>query len=122
MFTHTGRGRLSWRRSSRSDYLLERLVDVAARELGIARDELRRRNMVPSGTMPYATPVGKTYDSGDFVRNLDDGSPGDTTPASPRGARRRAPRASRHRPRRLYRAMGDPTDEFAEMRFVRLER
>ena len=49
-----------------SNYLVERLVDAAARELGIDRVELRRRNMVPSSAMPHATPVGKTYDSGDF--------------------------------------------------------
>ena len=52
-----------------SNYLVERLVDAAARELGIDRIELRRRNMVPPSAMPHATPVGKKYDSGDF-RNV----------------------------------------------------
>lgn len=54
-----------------SNYLVERLVDAAARELGIDRVELRRRNMVPPSAMPHSTPVGKTYDSGDFRILLD---------------------------------------------------
>ncbi len=54
-----------------ANYLVERLIDAAARELGIDRVELRRRNMVPPSAMPHSTPVGKTYDSGDFVRVLD---------------------------------------------------
>ena len=54
-----------------ANYLVERLIDAAARELGIDRVELRRRNMVPPSAMPHQTPVGKTYDSGDFVRVLD---------------------------------------------------
>jgi aerobic carbon-monoxide dehydrogenase large subunit len=54
-----------------SNYVVERLIDNAARELGIDRAELRRRNMVPSSAMPYTTPVGKIYDSGEFVHVLD---------------------------------------------------
>ena len=54
-----------------SNYLVERLVDAAARELNIDRVELRRRNMVPPSAMPYSTPVGKLYDSGDFRVVLD---------------------------------------------------
>src|SRR5271165_4159976 len=54
-----------------SNYLLERLVDAAARELKIDPAELRRRNMVPQSAMPHPTPVGKTYDSGDFAMVLD---------------------------------------------------
>jgi carbon-monoxide dehydrogenase large subunit len=54
-----------------ANYLVERLVDAAARELKIDRIELRRRNMVPPSAMPHATPVGKTYDSGDFQLVLD---------------------------------------------------
>ena len=54
-----------------ANYLVERLVDAAARELGIDRVELRRRNMVPPSAMPHSTPVGKTYDSGDFGLVLD---------------------------------------------------
>jgi carbon-monoxide dehydrogenase large subunit len=50
-------------------YLLERTVDVAARELGLAPDELRRRNMVSS--FPHQTPVESLYDSGDFSGLMD---------------------------------------------------
>ena len=49
-----------------ANYLVERLVDAAAREMQIDRAELRRRNMVPPSAMPHTTPVGKSYDSGDF--------------------------------------------------------
>ncbi|MBP0446137.1 xanthine dehydrogenase family protein molybdopterin-binding subunit [Roseomonas sp. SSH11] len=54
-----------------SNYLVERLIDAAARESGIDRIELRRRNMVPSSAMPHTTPVGQTYDSGEFVQVMD---------------------------------------------------
>ena len=57
-----------------SNYLVERLVDAAARELGIDRVELRRRNMVLPSAMPHSTPVGKSYDSGDFQSVLDTAS------------------------------------------------
>ena len=50
-------------------YLLERTVDAAARELGIGAVELRRRNLVT--TFPYETPLGFTYDSGDYGACLD---------------------------------------------------
>jgi aerobic carbon-monoxide dehydrogenase large subunit len=46
-------------------YLVERLVDEAARETGIDRVELRRRNLIPKEAFPYRTPSGSTYDSGD---------------------------------------------------------
>jgi aerobic carbon-monoxide dehydrogenase large subunit len=50
-------------------YAIERLVDAAARELGIDRVELRRRNIVRE--FPHRTPLGWTYDSGDYERLLD---------------------------------------------------
>jgi carbon-monoxide dehydrogenase large subunit len=46
-------------------YLVERLVDEAARELRIDRLELRRINFIPKEAFPYKTPFGSTYDSGD---------------------------------------------------------
>jgi carbon-monoxide dehydrogenase large subunit len=49
-------------------YLLERTVDAAARELGIDPAELRQRNLVTE--FPHATPLGFTYDSGDYGRCL----------------------------------------------------
>jgi carbon-monoxide dehydrogenase large subunit len=48
-------------------YLVERIVDVAARELGLEPDELRRRNFIVPEEMPYQTPVESRYDSGDFA-------------------------------------------------------
>ena len=52
-------------------YLLERLIDKAAHQLGLDPAELRRRNLVPADAMPYRTPLGHTYDSGDFPAILD---------------------------------------------------
>ena len=49
-------------------YVVERIVETAARELGIDPAELRRRNFVRS--FPYATPVGLTYDTGDYEATL----------------------------------------------------
>jgi len=45
---------------------LERLIDVAATELGFDRFELRRQNMIQPADMPYDTPMAETYDGGDF--------------------------------------------------------
>jgi len=52
-------------------YLLERTIDVAARELGLAPFELRRRNFIQPADMPYQTPVESRYDSGDFAALMD---------------------------------------------------
>ncbi|MEA2927523.1 MAG: aerobic carbon-monoxide dehydrogenase large subunit, partial [Alphaproteobacteria bacterium] len=49
-------------------YVLERLADEAARLLGIDRAEIRRRNLVPLDAMPYKTPIGPTYDCGNFPK------------------------------------------------------
>ncbi len=49
-----------------SNYLVERIVDAAAFELGIDPVELRRRNMVPPSAMPWTSAIGVTYDSGEF--------------------------------------------------------
>ena len=46
-------------------YLMERMVDEAAHELGLDRVELRRRNLIPKDAFPYKTPTPATYDSGD---------------------------------------------------------
>jgi aerobic carbon-monoxide dehydrogenase large subunit len=48
-----------------ASYLIERLVDEAAREMNIERTELRRINFIPKEAFPYRTPAGSTYDSGD---------------------------------------------------------
>ena len=55
-----------------SKYFLETLIDKAASETGIDRIELRRRNFVRPDQMPYETPVGLTYDSGEFEAIMDE--------------------------------------------------
>jgi carbon-monoxide dehydrogenase large subunit len=52
-------------------YLLERIVDKAARETGIDQAELRKRNMIANNAYPYQTPVVHVYDSGDYGASLD---------------------------------------------------
>ncbi len=54
-------------------YVIERLMDNAARELDMDRAELRRINQIGADAMPFATAAGETYDSGDFARVLDRG-------------------------------------------------
>jgi aerobic carbon-monoxide dehydrogenase large subunit len=49
-------------------YVLERLADRAADTLDIDRAEIRHRNLIPASAMPYKTPIGPTYDSGDFPK------------------------------------------------------
>ena len=51
---------------------IERLVDLAAAETGLDRVEIRRRNAIPPEAFPYATVLGYTYDSGDYLGALDD--------------------------------------------------
>jgi aerobic carbon-monoxide dehydrogenase large subunit len=51
-------------------FLLERLVDVAAHDLGMDRVELRRKNFIPADAFPYQTPVALQYDSGDYQTTL----------------------------------------------------
>jgi carbon-monoxide dehydrogenase large subunit len=72
VFTHTvavdayrGAGR------PEAAYLIERLVDVAARETGMDRAEIRRRNFIPPDKFPYQTPVALQYDSGNYHATLD---------------------------------------------------
>jgi carbon-monoxide dehydrogenase large subunit len=72
VFTHTvpvdayrGAGR------PEATFLLERIVDVAADEMGIDPAELRRRNFIPRDAFPYQTPVALQYDSGDYATTLD---------------------------------------------------
>ena len=120
VFTHTvpvdayrGAGR------PEAAYAVERLIETAARRLGVTADELRRRNFITPAAMPHTTPLGLTYDSGDFAKNLDDALAAADTAGF--AARRRAARA-----RGQYRGLGHavyieqsgfPPDEFAELRF-----
>jgi carbon-monoxide dehydrogenase large subunit len=52
-------------------YVIERIIDDAARDLGLDRLALRRRNMLRPEALPHRTPLGLTYDCGDFPGNLD---------------------------------------------------
>jgi carbon-monoxide dehydrogenase large subunit len=54
-------------------YLIERLMDAAARQTGIDRIELRRRNFIRPEQMPYKNPMDKTYDTGQFEKVMDQG-------------------------------------------------
>ena len=50
---------------------MERLIEKAARQIGMDVAEIRRRNLIPPDKLPYATPTLWTYDSGEFVRLMD---------------------------------------------------
>jgi len=52
-------------------FVMERLIDLAARQCGFDRLELRRRNLVPESAMPYRNPFGMVYDSGAYHRVMD---------------------------------------------------
>src|SRR5215471_11189101 len=51
-------------------YVVERLVDAAARKLGMTPDAVRRKNFIPPKALPYKTATGKVYDSGDFTAHM----------------------------------------------------
>jgi carbon-monoxide dehydrogenase large subunit len=54
-----------------ASYLLERIVDIAAQELGLDPIEIRRKNFIPANEFPYQTPVAFLYDSGDYHKLFD---------------------------------------------------
>ena len=56
---------------SEANYTIERLVEAAARDLGVGQAELRRRNFIPPEKMPYKTALVHTYDSGAFAHVMD---------------------------------------------------
>ncbi|MBI4182364.1 MAG: xanthine dehydrogenase family protein molybdopterin-binding subunit [Proteobacteria bacterium] len=67
VFTHTSPTHV-YRGAGRPEgaYVIERLVDAAARALGRDPAELRRRNLIPASALPHTIPMGGTYDGGDF--------------------------------------------------------
>jgi aerobic carbon-monoxide dehydrogenase large subunit len=67
VFTNTAPTR-PYRSAGRPEvmYVMERLIDLAARQTGLDRIELRRRNLVPESAMPYRNPFGMIYDSGAY--------------------------------------------------------
>ena len=52
-------------------FMMERLIERAAVEMGIDRLEIRRRNFIPPEAMPYRTPMNHTYDCGEFAAAMD---------------------------------------------------
>ena len=53
-------------------YVIERIIEKAARELNISPADIRRKNFIPPSAMPFKTRMHNTYDSGQFARNLND--------------------------------------------------
>ncbi len=100
-------------------YIIERLVEDAARQLGMDRIELRRKNLIPVAKLPYKTVLGLTYDCGDFPRIMEKGlALGDVAGF----AARRAASEKRGKLRGLGIAnsierAASPGPEFAELRF-----
>ena len=72
VFTNTAPTQ-AYRSSGRPEvtYVIERLIELAARECGFNATDLRRKNLITSSQMPYTNPIGAVYDSGDYARNMD---------------------------------------------------
>jgi aerobic carbon-monoxide dehydrogenase large subunit len=68
VLSHTAPTR-PYRSSGRPEviYVMERLIDIAARQAGFDRVELRLRNLVSQSELPYTNPFGMVYDSGDYI-------------------------------------------------------
>ncbi len=106
-----------------ASYMVERVIDTAAREMKIDPAELRRRNLIPASAMPYNTGFVFTYDSGEFEHNQD----AVLKMADWKGfEKRRAEAKARGRLRGIGMAhvieiaggpAGLPFDEYAEVRF-----
>ena len=100
-------------------YIIERIIDDAASELGLDRIDLRRRNLVATAAMPYRNALGFTYDCGDFPGNLEEAL---RLSDAAGFAARRAQAAARGRLRGIGIAnaverAASPGMEFAEIRF-----
>ena len=54
-----------------ASFVIERLVDIAGIKTGLGPIEIRRRNLIPASEMPYKTALNHTYDSGDFISNME---------------------------------------------------
>jgi carbon-monoxide dehydrogenase large subunit len=71
-FTHTAPlGPYRGSGKPEASFVMERLVDKAAREMGIDLVEMRRRNLIAPGAFPYRAATGYVYDGGEFERVLD---------------------------------------------------
>ena len=122
VFSHTNPVR-PYRGNGRPEaaFVIERMVDLAADRLGIDPAELRRRNIIPAGAMPFKTGLTFTYDSGEFAENMEmalrladaDGFPARREESSQRGKLRGLGISNT-----IERA-GAPSYEGAEIRFDR---
>src|SRR5437879_4231191 len=98
---------------------MERLIDTAARELGIDRAELRRRNHIAPQQMPYKAPSGMNYDSGEFTTVLDKA----LVAADWQGFDKRKAESARHNKLRgrgigqYLEVTGPPSKEYGGIRF-----
>ena len=100
-------------------YLIERVIEAAARELRMDAIELRRRNIIPAAAMPYQTALGPHYDCGDFRQNMEmalvaadyAGFPARRASARRRGMLRGIGIAN------AIEQAGGPVPEYAEIRF-----
>ena len=102
-------------------YVIERMVDLAAAELGMDPAELRRRNYVPPSAMPFKTGLTFIYDSGEFEKNMDlalDLADRDGVKARKAEARKRGKLLGFGLSNTIERA-GAPSTEGAEVRFDR---
>src|SRR5436309_2180038 len=100
-------------------YVIERLIDDAARELSMDAVDLRRKNLVPASAMPYKTATGVTYDCGDFPAQMEAALKlADVSgfPVRREAARRRGRLRGLGVANAIERAAG-PQPEFAEIRF-----
>jgi carbon-monoxide dehydrogenase large subunit len=98
---------------------MERLIDAAAKEMGIDRLSLRRRNHVRPSEMPFAAASGMTYDSGEFTKVLDRAvelADWDGFKARKREAKKRGKLRGIGIANPIEKAAG-PGQEFAEIRF-----
>jgi len=101
-------------------YVIERLIDDTARELGVDRVELRRKNLIPPSAMPYRNALGVTYDCGAFEQGMDAALKlADVAGFSARReeARQRGKLRGLGLSNPIERAAG-PQPEFAEIRFA----
>ena len=72
VFTNTGpTGAVRGAGRPEATSLIEQIIEKAAREMGLDRVELRRRNIIPPSAMPFQTPLTYNYDCGEFERNMD---------------------------------------------------
>ena len=101
-------------------YVIERLIDDAARELGMDRLDLRRKNLILASAMPYKTALGTTYDCGEFAKSMERALVlADVAgfPARRDASRRRGLLRGLGVVNAIERAAG-PAPEFAEIRFA----